>query len=632
MGIVSMLAQLRSAAKNPPAPVATPPAKSASRPVAVAAPRRAEVAADKVPSSYRAVAAERLRFVTLVQRAVRSGLHTRAAVDHVAAAFPLDFPLLSRAGQNGATALNYPNFRNWQSRMRKAEPGKELDALCDRYSHEPRPCTNNPLFWQVGFASYLNPNRLPVSRAYRIAVAAAQRDNPDAPIPSYPQFRRRILALDPKEVLLARDGEEAFKNKYGSFIERDWSGIEPGEIVVCDSRTFDTRVRVWDDAGQRWVAKRPTIAGMMDARSWFLVSHTISFEAINSEMLIDTLGLYLYNTKGEPPAVAYCDNGSDYCAAGFSTPLAGTEDCSIFNELGIKLVNAIPYNARAKTIERCFRDMMQQFDKTFADYLGSRPGERTQAADYYDKHAEDLPTLEEFYRCFLAWLEEYHNTPKLGKIHNGSSPISIWRGRHSRPAIPPERLPFCFLRPVGIRKVVRGPAVVWQGTAYRADQLFDFMDQKVIIKLDRQDPTHVFCFDLAGRLIAEAKTKPAIDAMALDDAEARAAIAEEMRRQRTELKSVYTAILAKTGGLHLVSPRELLSFSGDAELVKSGELTSVKGAAHHYTQHILAAATPDNPATAAPAIAAAPAADDEDIDISDFNSFIINNNKGALDE
>ena len=134
---------------------------------------------------------------------------------------------------------------------------------------------------------------------------------------------------------------------------------------------------------------------MMDARSWFLVSHTISFEAINSEMLIDTLGLYLYNTKGEPPAVAYCDNGSDYCAAGFSTPLAGTEDCSIFNELGIKLVNAIPYNARAKTIERCFRDMMQQFDKTFSDYLGSRPGERTQAAEYYDKHAEEISQYPE---------------------------------------------------------------------------------------------------------------------------------------------------------------------------------------------------------------------------------------------
>ena len=50
-------------------------------------------------------------------------------------------------------------------------------------------------------------------------------------------------------------------------------------------------------------------------------AYWITTEPVNADTLIRTLALYCLNTGGQPPAVAYFDNGKDYCAQGFSTPL-----------------------------------------------------------------------------------------------------------------------------------------------------------------------------------------------------------------------------------------------------------------------------------------------------------------------
>ena len=243
---------------------------------------------------------------------------------------------------------------------------------------------------------------------------------------------------------------------------------------------------------------------------------------------------------------------------------------------GINIVSACLFLAR-----------ISGFDKQFEDYLGSRPGERTQAAALFDKDAEQLPSLDEFCRYFAEWLERLHDTPRKGKIHQGATPAQVWGERPVKPPIPDARLRFAFLRPVGVRKVQRGPGVQWEKTIYIADELFDYFDKKVVVKLDQFDPTHVYCYTLDGRLICEAKTRDAIKAMALDDAGARERISAELARQRRQIKSVYTAVRTLTGDLHLVSPRELLLADADAKLETGKTVVSVKGASHRYTRHYL---------------------------------------------
>lgn len=551
-----------------------------------------QVNAEAMPAAVRQKAQERLKFIEMVKGAkLARRITDAAAVELIAINHAMDFPMLLQSGKGGKSALTYANYRSW-SRLAAANPKQPLAALCDSYSRGIKERSGDERFWNYFFAMYLNQNKLTATVAYQRAVAKLRKEDPFAIMPKFHQAAYRLQQLDAATVILAREGEEAFKNRCMDFIRRDWKDVIPGDVVVCDSRTFDSRVKVWDDAKQAWKAVRPNIAGMMDARSWKLVSYWITTDPVNNATLIDTLALYCVATGGVPPAIAYCDNGSDYCAKGFSKPLEvdGHNHC-IFNELGTKLVNSLAYNARAKTIERLFRDMMQQFDKMFADYLGSRPGQRTMSADWFDSHPEELPSEAEFGQLFHAWITEYHRTPKNGEIHQGKSPDQIWAARPAKPALPPERLAMAFLKPEEVRTVQRGPSVQLNNTWYYCQEMK--VCSKVLVKSDRLDSRHVFIFTLAGELIGEAMTRDMVKAMALDEASQREAIAAGMAQQRRQLKEAYTILDGLTGGGHRVSPLELFLAQPGAEMIKIGSKASVKGAAHKYTRfQLIEAGTP----------------------------------------
>lgn len=57
-----------------------------------------------------------------------------------------------------------------------------------------------------------------------------------------------------------------------------------------------------------------------------------------------------------------------------------------------------------------------------------------------------------------------------------------------------------------------------------------------------------------------------------------------MARQRRQLKEAQTALSDLTGNYHLVSPLELFLAPPNAELIKTGEKLSIKGASHHFTR------------------------------------------------
>ncbi len=576
MGALDFLKKLparRSDSQLPAKPVRCVPA-----PVAVA----------ELPVDARGKAAERLRFVRLVEitKATRR-LSDADACEFVAVNHALEFPILRSSGHGGASQLTYNNLRNWRPAVRQGGGDDEiLRRLADGYTRGIQKARGDARFWEYFYAFYLNLNRLPISVAYRNAAAKMRAIDPTVRIPTLAQARYRIAQLDPAVVILAREGEEACKNRCIDYIKRDWRDIPAGEVVIGDSRTFDTRVRVLDPQTGKYRAARPTIAALIDGRSWFMSAYWITTEPVNAETLIRTLALYCLNTGGQPPAVAYFDNGKDYCAQGFSTPLVvdGVEH-SIFRELGITLINSIAYNARAKTIERAFRDMMQQFDKMFPDYLGSRPGERTLAADYFDTHPEELPDLDLFCRAFADWLDSYHATPKSGDIHRGKSPAEIWNARQPRPAMSAEQLRYAVCRPEGVRTVGRGPAVSLDGKLYYCDRLK--VGTKALVKSDPFDPTRVLCYTPDGALIGEARTREAIRALALDDEEARAAISELIGRQRRQLREARTTLDRLTGGRSQASPIELFLADPDAPLVPVGSRRSVKGAAHEFTRFTL---------------------------------------------
>ena len=106
-------------------------------------------------------------------------------------------------------------------------------------------------------------------------------------VPSISQVRNYVRHLPLGVLIAGREGEVAWRNTICDYINRDWQDTEPGELLIGDSRDFDTRVRIQRNG--EWVAVRPTIAVLMDARSWMPAAWTITVNPVNADTLCHTL-------------------------------------------------------------------------------------------------------------------------------------------------------------------------------------------------------------------------------------------------------------------------------------------------------------------------------------------------------
>jgi len=556
------------------------PAVQVSRPV---------VPVEKLPAEARAKADERYRFIQLVKLVSKEEkLPLPKAVPVVAQRYSDSFNILTRAGKNGISALTYDNYRQWNTLIRNRQ-GKEIrEVLADAYRRGIQEARGDERFWKYLYSTYLSENRLPATIAYDVAVKRLRLDDPEIPPPTLHQAKYRLNQLDADIRTLGRLGESALKNKFLYSIVRDWSFIQPGELVVGDNRTFDTRIKMYDYEKEKWIAVRPNICALIDARSWYIAAWTISPMPICTIDIVNTLAVYvgLYGTP--PTRGAYFDNGKDFCAQGFSTPLITPDGFqhSIFNELGMSLTNSIAYNAQAKTVERVFRDQMQQFDKLFSDYLGSKPEQRTMAAAYFDQHPEELPSRDQFMQAFIKWLDQWHNKPKKGHIHNGESPAEIWERRPRKEScLSEQQYRMAFAMPIGVRKVGRGPAVSVGNVLYYCDELK--VEQNVLVKRDIVEPKIVHLYSTDGAFIGFGEAWAPMNAMA-KTSEERERLGKLIARRRHQEKEVKTALKMKTGGLHVISAMELLTAPPEAQLLKMGEIGSVKGSSHRYVRYELA--------------------------------------------
>lgn len=542
----------------------------------------------------RVLAMERLEFCRLAlatqeelkREGQRVGLET--ACEMVAIRHAERFPELLHRGKGGKSALTYHNARHWLDLLGRAKDGRpnwdNSAALCDNYARGQQERPGDPLFWETFFAIYLNRACLSIPEAFRKAAAKMRDHNPFAVIPAEHQARYQVELLDAPTLVMARQGAEALKNGYIDYIRRDWTDVEPGVMVVADNRQHDTCVKVWNEDKQRWEAKRPYLCAMIDARSWIVLGWSVTTDAPDADIIANTLALAIYNNGMRCPKYYYSDNGKDFTKRGFATDVEidGHKTC-ILRELGISDVTSLPYNGKAKTVERFFRDCAEHFDKAQDCYLGNKPGARPDSAAFYYKNPELLPSREEFCQRLSAFFCDYYSRPKNGKIHGGKSPLELWDSRKiDAPVWTPERLRFAMLLPMAeTRTVHRGPAVSVGRIEYYADDLRRHFDKPIMVKVDRLNPERVYAFEPDGRLICECKTRAAIKALALD-AEGRKQIAEALARQRRQVKETITILNELTGGKYLASPSQILAAPMDAELVKVGEMRSVKGAAHEF--------------------------------------------------
>lgn len=337
--------------------------------------------------------------------------------------------------------VNDATVRRWMSIY---ERGSDLIRLVRRPS-QPRGRAINALLQNVLEAEYAR------TRNKKLAHQKMIRAANDMGI-TYPSERTCYRALEDMDrtdggIVLLGQRKKDFYDHADLFIERDWSEVEPLKIIVGDHKQVDTLVE-WFDG--RLV--RPWLSFWVDGGTRMLFYPSVSLTP-TANSIAGSLRIVM-RYWGVPQGV-YVDNGKAYKAhvlegqnfvernfAGVDLTRESYEllthlNRGMFGYIG-NVIHAIPYNSRAKIVERYFgKGMVDQFSASLPGYTGrdyqKLPDATRDIVRYYAKKKNHAPGqgcalhVTEFYSRLIGWINEKNQTPSRAYDMVGLSPADAWR-------------------------------------------------------------------------------------------------------------------------------------------------------------------------------------------------------------
>ena len=260
----------------------------------------------------------------------------------------------------------------------------------------------------------LHPNRFSIGKATALTKYKLKEQGQDF-IPADATFRRYAKWFKNNNYdkwILARDGEKALSDKVEPYIKRDASLLEVGDILVADGHKLAFQV-INPFTGK---PTRATLVGFLDWKSTALVGYEIMLKE-NTQCIASALRNSIINLD-MIPKVVYQDNGRAFRAKYFTDDKGFSElgFNGLYSKLGIETVFARPYNARAKVIERFFKEFQEGFEKLLPSYVGSSIDNKPAYMMRNEKlhstlHNEFIPTIEETIKMIDMWLNFKNSQP-----------------------------------------------------------------------------------------------------------------------------------------------------------------------------------------------------------------------------
>jgi len=372
----------------------------------------------------------------------------------------------------------------------------------------------------------------------------------DWKIGTYESLRRiRSRIFSPSLDAAGRTGMQRWQAGRGIKIKRDYREIWPNFMWVGDHHIFDVFVNY------RNRTFRPWITAWMDLRSralagWAIVikpsSYSIALALRHACMAKD----HKYFPMCGAPASVYIDNGKDYRCKYLNgeeitigkidypeiirtfynlgidpfyidleydpaekawVKQRGKEALQVktvqvggvYSRLGIRPRYATVYHPWAKTIERSFRNVVQEFSRQQPGWCGSHPGEKPEKLAWEIKSGR-LLDLEEFIDRFFHWVVDvYHRRPQTGHGMDGMSPYDVYTTMQAEEiqAVPEELLEFVLSRKERVKMHNWGFNLNGREyeldvpTSYRGAAIWDrLIEQYISVLYDASDPRRVKVF------------------------------------------------------------------------------------------------------------------------------------------
>ena len=400
-------------------------------------------------------------------------------------------------------------YRRWKSIKQN-----DLDGLIDKRGKWKKGKSDiQPEAWDAFLYFYLQEAQHPMMKCYEYMKLLLREEHPDlvADIPSYTTFTRRVKSDIPEAVeVLGREGQKAFRDRCAPYIRRTYEGMASNEWWIADNHTFD--VITQGDNGQR---HRLYLTAFFDARSGIFTGCYVTLNPSSQATLIALRkGILKYGI----PENIYVDNGREFLTFDIGglghrkkKPKDGQERFEpppVFERLGIKMTNAIVRNAKAKIIERRFRDVKDHLSRLFDTYTGGNVLEKPERLKGVLKNGE-IPLDSTFTETVEELLDWYFNQqPYGGEVvaDRGKPRQQVYNENlHTRRVAGAEDLNLMLMRSARPQKVTRRGVhldIAGQRLDYwNDDMLMNLLGKQVYFRYDPDDLSEVRVYDLEDRYI-----------------------------------------------------------------------------------------------------------------------------------
>lgn len=380
-----------------------------------------------------------------------------------------------------APQYNYSSFNSYRTILTEEEIGIFLNLL-------------------------LHPNKFSIGKAIKLTVHLLEKRGVEN-IPRPITFRRYAEYFKKNHFdkwILMRDGEKVLKDTILPYIKRDISKLEVGQVLVSDGHTLNFLVL------NPFTGKpcRATLVGFLDWKSGYLVGYEIMLEE-NTQCIASALRRAIINLDMIPDIV-YQDNGKAFRAKYFSKcdDFSEAGFSGIYSNLGIKPVYAKPYNARAKVIERFFKEFQEEFEKLLPTYIGSSIKNKPAHLKRNEKFHKELhnkvnqgyvPTIEETIQLINCWLEYHHS--KLCPNIQGKTIKEAFESREQQ-NIDINKLDNLMM--AHEVKTINRNGIRFLNMDYYNDALYGLRD-RVMIRYSLFDLTRIKVYTVKGEFICTAK-------------------------------------------------------------------------------------------------------------------------------
>jgi len=188
------------------------------------------------------------------------------------------------------------------------------------------------------------------------------------------------------------------------------------------------------------------------------------------------------NTFGIPSEIIL-DNGKDYRAFDIFNTEDKNRANSLAKQLDIITHYALPYNAKAKPIERVFRTFEEQFGKLWQSYCGNNPNNRPKRLK--NLKLDQYPTFEEWKSLHDMYIDQYYNmAPHSGSGMDGKSPYEVYHENLVEKRVAPkEVLRLFMMRTTQALKVQRNGVRLF-GKNFWSPELIEHQGKQVYARYD----------------------------------------------------------------------------------------------------------------------------------------------------